>query len=180
MTQSENTARAPAAGVSTRAASETDYSPANRDAPLVRLIDELVRLTGRLRTIFSSEEITESMSGMEATVLAAVVEASLPPTVPQIGRSLGHARQVIQRAANELVAAGLIRQEPNPHHKRAPVLLATADGVRIKRETEMRAAEATAQLAQRLGVDRCSHLATELHAMRGEIEAYFRSGRTKS
>jgi DNA-binding MarR family transcriptional regulator len=153
--------------------------PTGNDAPLVRLIDELVRVTGRLRTIFASAEITGGMSGMESTVLAAVVEASHPPTVPQIGRSLGHARQVIQRAANELIAAGLLKQETNPHHKRAPVLLPTAEGIKVKRATEIRASDATGELAETLGLEKCARLASELHAMRGEIEAYFRSGKPK-
>ena len=47
-------------------------------------------------------------------VLSAVAGALSPPTVPQIGRSLGHPRQVIQRIADALVARGLIGFEDNP------------------------------------------------------------------
>ena len=65
---------------------------------LVLLIDAMARLHGRLREAFSSARAASALSDMEHTVLVAVVEAQRAPTVPQIGRSLGHPRQVIQRA----------------------------------------------------------------------------------
>src|SRR6267142_768778 len=68
--------------------------------PLVCLVDEVMRLQGRFKSIFAVSDGVTGLPSMELTVLTAVVEAAGAPTVPQIGRSLGRPRQVIQRAAN--------------------------------------------------------------------------------
>ena len=52
--------------------------------------------------------------------------------LPQIGRSLGHARQVIQRAANVLVQRGFLETRANPSHKRADFLVAPDAGREAK------------------------------------------------
>ena len=110
--------------------------------PLVRLTDEVVRLQGRFKSIFAGSNGVTGLPSMELTVLTAVVEAASAPTVPQIGRSLGRPRQVIQRATNALIEAGLIEALPNPHHKRAPLLLPTRRGKAVKRKADARALKA--------------------------------------
>ena len=89
---------------------------------LVGLVDEIARLNGRLKSAFAASRRAVGLGDSEIMVLNAVVEAERPPTVAQIGRSLGHPRQIIQRAANSLVADGLIETRPNPDHKRAALL----------------------------------------------------------
>ena len=142
--------------------------------PLVRLIDEVVRLQGRLKSIFAGSNEAAGLPSMELTVLTAVVEASAPPTVPQIGRSLGRPRQVIQRAAHELIKAGLVEATPNPHHKRAPLLLATRSGGAVKRKADACAIRAANAFLRGIDAARCGRLADDLRALRGEIEAYVR------
>ena len=109
--------------------------------PLVGLVDEISRLNGRLKSTFAASRRAVGLGESEMMVLNAVVEADRPPTVPQIGRSLGAPRQLVQRAANALVADGLIEFATNPDHKRAGLLVATARGVAMKREADA-AAEA--------------------------------------
>lgn len=113
---------------------------------LVLLIDAVARLHGRLRSAFSTARQGNELADMEATVLAAVVEATQPPTVPKIGRSLGHPRQVIQRAANSLAAAGLVETLPNPDHKRAGLLVPTEQGRALQAEANARAEAIAADL----------------------------------
>ena len=83
------------------------------------------RLQGRLKGAFTDSRLSTGLGETEMTVLNAVAEAPSPPTVPQIGRALGHPRQVIQRAANALITAGLIATRDNPDHKRAVLLIPT-------------------------------------------------------
>lgn len=151
--------------------------PARSANPLIAMIDELIRLNARLRGVFAGATGPTGLNAMEATVLAAVVEARMPPTVPQIGRSLGHPRQVIQRAANALAAAGLIRTEANPHHKRAVLLLPTPEGERLKRESDARAVEAVEPLLNSFDRRRAEHMVEEIRALRTAIEAHIRSRR---
>jgi len=143
--------------------------------PLVRLIDEVMRLQGRFKSIFAGSNGVTGLPSMELTVLTAVVEAAGAPTVPQIGRSLGRPRQVIQRAANALIESGLIEALPNPHHKRAPLLSATPGGKAVKRKADAGALKAANAFLRRIDAARCSRLAADLHELRGEIEAYLRA-----
>lgn len=147
--------------------------------PVVELLDEVLRINGRLKSIFGSVNAASGLSSMESTVLTAVVGAQVAPTVPQIGRSLGHPRQVIQRAANALISAGLIETAPNPHHKRAPLLLPTRRGRTLNEEADARASAVTGALLRRLDEARCVRLAGELRELRYEIEAYLRSGKAE-
>jgi len=145
--------------------------------PLVRVIDEVVRLQGRLKSIFAESNGVTGLPSMELTVLTAVVEAASAPTVPQIGRSLGRPRQVIQRAANALIGAGLIEAAPNPHHKRALLLLPTRRGRALKRKADARARRTADSFLRRIDAARCSRMAEDLRELRGEIEAYLRAKR---
>jgi DNA-binding MarR family transcriptional regulator len=143
--------------------------------PLVRLTDEVVRLQGRVKSIFAQSSGVTGLPSMELTVLTAVVEAASAPTVPQIGRSLGRPRQVIQRASNALIESGLIEAVPNPHHKRAPLLLATRRGKSLKRKADACALKAANAFLRRIDAARCSRLAEGLRELRGDIETYLRT-----
>lgn len=147
---------------------------------VVALIDELIRTHGRMKSVFAGINVNSELSSMESTVLAAVVESPTAPTVPQIGRSLGYPRQVIQRAANTLIAAGLIETSPNPSHKRAVLLEPTRQGRLVKKRAEARAVEALEPLMRQIDATKCRRVADELRELRGEIEAYLRAEKKKS
>jgi DNA-binding MarR family transcriptional regulator len=67
-----------------------------------------------------------------------------PATVAKIARTLGLARQSVQRVADVLEEAGLTRYEDNPKHRRARLVVLTGKG---------RAALATIQAAQQPWAD---------------------------
>lgn len=141
---------------------------------LVQLVDEVARLQGRFQSLFADVHAETGLKAMEDLVLNAIAEADTPPTVPQIGRSLGHPRQVIQRAIDALVDYGFLRKLPNPDHKRAPLFEMTKKGGELKRRSDAQAlaiADAFLRTGQRL---RCKHLAEELKVVRKAIEAFSR------
>ncbi|MBU6267509.1 MAG: MarR family transcriptional regulator [Sphingomonadales bacterium] len=115
--------------------------------PLVGLVDEISRINGRLKSTFAASRRAVGLGESEMMVLNAVVEADRPPTVPQIGRSLGSPRQLVQRAANALVARGLLESTANPDHKRAGLLVATPRGIAMKREADTAAEALGAELS---------------------------------
>jgi DNA-binding MarR family transcriptional regulator len=49
-------------------------------------------------------------------------------TVPHAARRLGLTRQAVQRVADDLRAAGLVRTERNPNHQRSPLIVLTDAG----------------------------------------------------
>jgi len=148
--------------------------------PLVGLSDELIRLNGRLKGMFAGARRSEGLGDSELTVLNAVVEADRPPTVPQIGRSLGQPRQLVQRAANSLMAAGLIEAEPNPDHKRAVLLRATDEGIALKRGIDERADAIAEKVAAEIDPRIIREATGALRTIRKQLEAQLRSidGRT--
>lgn len=99
-------------------------------AKVIELVDEVIRLRGRMlmsgRVLWAGTGISGMSQGV---VLVAVVCAEEPPTVARIARSLGFTRQAIQRTANELEVQGYLVFEDNPHHAKAKRLRATEKGV---------------------------------------------------
>lgn len=143
--------------------------------PLVGLSDELIRLNGRLKSAFAEARRSAGLGDSEMSVLNAVVEAERLPTVPQIGRSFGQPRQLVQRAANSLIAAGLIEAVANPDHKRAVLLHATARGVALKREIDACADAKADAMASGLDGEAVRAATRALRVIRRELEAHLRS-----
>lgn len=107
----------------------TKISHGDAGALVVDIVDEVLRLRGRV--VAATRHLSNGTAVRGVThglVLNAVVCAAEPPTVPRIARSLGYARQVIQRAADDLVDDGLVACQNNPHHKTAKCLVPTQEG----------------------------------------------------
>lgn len=143
--------------------------------PLVGLVDETSRLTGRFKSVFATSRQSIGLNDSEIMVLNAVVEAEHAPTVAQIGRSLGHARQLIQRAANSLRDAGLIELTDNPDHKRAPLLDPTAMGIELKRRADTLSEDIAEELMPALELDDVREATIALRAIRKQLEANLRT-----
>ena len=143
--------------------------------PLVGLSDELIRLGGRLKSLFADARKPDGLGDSELSVLNAVVEADRPPTVPQIGRSFGQPRQIVQRAANSLIEAGLIEAVPNPDHKRAVLLQATDEGLARKRAIDARADAIAEAVAGSIDADAVREATAALRAIRKDMEARLRN-----
>ena len=142
--------------------------------PLVGLSDELIRLNGRMKSLFAGARRPEGLGDSEQSVLNAVVEADHPPTVPQIGRSYGQPRQIVQRAANSLIDMGLIEAVPTPDHKRAVLLRATEQGLAVKRDIDARADALAAQLCPQEQAEIVREATQALRAVRKQLEAQLR------
>lgn len=63
-------------------------------------------------------------------VLGAIVLSEYPQPVSWIARDLGVNRQNVQRIINDLHQEGIVAFEPNPHHKRAHLVVLTEKGRR--------------------------------------------------
>ncbi|MFT4027509.1 MAG: helix-turn-helix domain-containing protein [Novosphingobium sp.] len=135
------------------------------------LIAECYMLHGRLTNVFADIKDSASLSGMEALTLYAIVNSDKPVTVPQIGRALGHARQVIQRAARELELRGLVETRDNPGHKRAALLVPTAAGAELKRNFDAAGQDVARTLVDGLDLKTIRAAHAGLHKLRTNAEA---------
>lgn len=61
-------------------------------------------------------------------ILGAIVQADKPQPVAWLARDLGANRQNVQRIVNDLMSEGLVAFRPNPHHKRAQLVVLTPKG----------------------------------------------------
>ncbi len=61
-------------------------------------------------------------------ILGAIVFAERAQPVAWLARDLGANRQNVQRIVNDLHAEGLVAFEPNPHHRRAHLVVLTDKG----------------------------------------------------
>ncbi len=156
------------------AAHRTPALSALRSNPLIQLVDEMARIQGRVKHLFRGVREESGLGSTDGLVLAAILEAERPPTVPQIGRSLGHPRQVIQRAVNKLEDQGLIDKLPNPDHKRAPLLAATPQGIEFKQRSDRRALAVAEKFLAEVDPQQFARLAEELTGARRAIERYLR------
>ncbi len=93
---------------------------------LTELVLATFRLNGRL---LEAAEAMARPAGLTAAwwqVLGAVLRE--PRSVADVARTMGLARQSVQRIADLLVERGLAEYRPNPSHARAKLLAPTDDG----------------------------------------------------
>ncbi|MEI2808290.1 MarR family winged helix-turn-helix transcriptional regulator [Albidovulum sp.] len=64
-------------------------------------------------------------------VLGVIVASDRPQPVAWLARDLGGNRQNVQRIANDLERQGMVAFQPNPHHRRAQLVVLTDEGRRI-------------------------------------------------
>jgi DNA-binding MarR family transcriptional regulator len=97
-------------------------------AAITDLILETFRLNGRLLTAGDALVSDLGLTSALWQVLGAVAMSPVPLPVSHIARNMGLTRQTVQRTANELEAQGFVRFAPNPHHRRAKLVLLTDAG----------------------------------------------------
>ena len=92
------------------------------------LVVEMFRLNGDL--IEGGDALVQDLGLTSARwqVLGAVALSPVPLPVAHIARNMGLARQSVQRVVDDMRDDGLVRTEPNPHHRRAPLVAMTPRG----------------------------------------------------
>jgi DNA-binding MarR family transcriptional regulator len=83
-------------------------------------------------------------------------------TVPDLARSIGTARQSVQRIVSELVSEGLLQLKDNPRHRRAKLVVMTTGGRRSYDAVMAAWAPNAIALEQGIGSEAASHLARDM------------------
>jgi DNA-binding MarR family transcriptional regulator len=99
-------------------------------ASLLEEVHSLARLYRKRRAEVAR---SEKISRARWDVLSAATEGR---TVAQIARSLGTARQNVQRVTDALAVARLVRFEANPNHRRSPRIQLTQEGSVLRERLE--------------------------------------------
>jgi DNA-binding MarR family transcriptional regulator len=95
---------------------------------LTNLILELFSLDNRM--LASGDRLVANLGLTSARwqVLGTIVAADRPQPVAWLARDMGANRQNIQRIVNDLEKEGLVAFRPNPHHRRAQLVVLTDKG----------------------------------------------------
>lgn len=95
---------------------------------LTALILDVFRLNGRLQLAGDRLVAELGLTSARWQILGAIAYADRPESVAWHARAMGVHRQGVQRIVNELEKEGIVEFGPNPHHKRAHLVLLTAKG----------------------------------------------------
>lgn len=142
------------------------------DNPLVMLIEESIHLRNSAQEILSEALGDQTLSRLERLVLISLAEAGSPLTISQVGRNLGHPRQVIQRASNQLLELGLIEKLPNPAHKTSALLRPTARGAVFEERMGKKLLELVNSLFTEKDIANCRRVLQDLKKLREVIESH--------
>ena len=95
---------------------------------LTDLIVETFRLNGELLTAGDILVADLRLTSARWQVLGAIGLSPAALPVAHLARNMGLSRQSVQRLVNEMTNANLVRLVPNPHHKRAMLVVMTDEG----------------------------------------------------
>jgi len=95
---------------------------------LTDLALDLFRLNSRMLTVGDRLVAGLGLTSARWQVLGTIVASEPPQPVAWLARDMGANRQNTQRIVNDLVKEGLATLEPNPHHRRASLVVLTDKG----------------------------------------------------
>ncbi len=138
---------------------------------MTELILETFRLNGRLLAAGDALVRDLGLTSARWQVLGAVAMSPVPLPVSHIARNMGLSRQNVQRLANELEAQRIVRFAPNPHHRRAKLVLLTEQGRALYEAASARQKPWAGALADGLPAETIEAAAELLRTVRCRLEA---------
>ncbi|MBV8159106.1 MAG: winged helix-turn-helix transcriptional regulator [Dyella sp.] len=104
------------------------YKHTKSGRALTDLVLELFRLNNQLLAAGDRLVADIGLTSARWKVLGTISAAARPQPVAWLARDMGGNRQNVQRIVNDLANEGLVELQPNPHHRRAPLVVLTEAG----------------------------------------------------
>lgn len=98
---------------------------------MTELILDVFRLNGRLLAAGDRLVAGLGLTSARWQVLGAIAYSHQPQPVAWLARDMGLNRQGVQRIVNELAKEDIVSFEPNPHHRRANLVVLTKRGKEV-------------------------------------------------
>ena len=105
---------------------KSKHTPAGR--AMTDVVLDLFRLNNRLLTAGDRLVADLGLTSARWQVLGTIVARGQPLPVAWLAREMGANRQNVQRIVNDLEKEGLVEYQPNPHHRRAQLVVLTEAG----------------------------------------------------
>ena len=145
----------------------TDSRAAGR--ALTGLVLDVFRLNGNLLATGDALVQDLGLTSARWQVLGAVARSPVPLPVAHIARNMGLTRQAVQRVVDDMHADGLVRLEPNPHHRRAMLVAMNESGETAYRQAGERQERWVDGLAAGLAPDAIEAAATLLKILQQRV-----------
>jgi DNA-binding MarR family transcriptional regulator len=137
---------------------------------LTDLLLDLFRLNSRLLAAGDRLVTDLGLTSARWQILGTIIAASRSQPVAWLARDMGANRQNVQRIVNDLHNEGLVAFEPNPHHKRAQLVVLTDKGRRAYDAAMRLQAPWVNDLANGLAVKDIEAVHRVLTALRQKLE----------
>ncbi|MCB1549239.1 MAG: winged helix-turn-helix transcriptional regulator [Hyphomicrobiaceae bacterium] len=137
---------------------------------LTRLMLDLFRLNSLALTAGDRLVAPLGLTSARWQVLGAIVATERPQPVAWLARDLGANRQNVQRIINDLEREGLVTFAPNPHHKRAQLVVLSDKGNRTFKSAMNLQAPWVNALADGVTVKELETVHRVILALRGKLE----------
>ena len=131
---------------------------------------EVFRLNGDLLVAGDALVHDLGLTSARWQVLGAVALSPVPLPVAHIARNMGLTRQAVQRVVDDMRTDGLVRLEPNPHHRRAVLIAMTEHGEAAYRQASARQERWADDLAAGLPPEAMEAAGALLRTLRQRLE----------
>lgn len=144
--------------------------PARARRAWTGLVIEVFRMNGDLLAAGDALVGDLGLTSARWQVLGAIALSPVPLPVAHIARNMGLTRQAVQRLVDDMRADGLLRLDPNPHHRRAMLVVATEQGEAAYRAAIARQERWADALTAGLSAEEFEAASTLLRAMQRRID----------
>ena len=134
------------------------------------LILDLFRLNSRMLAAGDRLVAVLGLTSARWQILGTIVAADRPQPVSWLARDLGANRQNVQRIVNDLAKDRLVAFEPNPHHRRAQLVLLTDRGKQAYEAAMRLQAPWVNELSEGLRVEDIETTRKTMRALRRKLE----------
>jgi DNA-binding MarR family transcriptional regulator len=147
---------------------DTKRTPAG--TALTDLILDLFSLNNRMIT--SGDRLVAGLGLTSARwqVLGTIIAADRPQPVAWLARDMGANRQNVQRIVNDLEKEALVAFQPNPHHRRAQLVVLTDKGKHTYEAAMRLQVSWVNELSEGLGVEDIETTRSVMSALRSKLE----------
>ena len=135
------------------------------------LVLDVFRLSNRM--LAAGDRLVADLGPTSARwqTLGTIVAADRPQPVAWLARDMGGNRQNVQRIVHDLEREGFVEFQPNPHHRRAQLVVLTDNGKQAFDAAMRLQARWANQLTQGLRVEDIETTRSVIAALRKRLEA---------
>ncbi len=140
-------------------------------AALTDLVLDVFRLNSRMLAAGDKLVADLGLTSARWQILGTIVAADRAQPVAWLARDMGGNRQNVQRIVNDLEREGFVEFQPNPHHRRAQLVLLTDKGKKALDAAMRLQARWANELTEGLRVEDIATTRSVITALRKRLEA---------